>query len=176
MIVGQEPAHDRVGEVERQRRAEERRLLQIRRDEAQAAQPREHRRQRHGAIDARRTGLLQSAGATGTDAEDHAILKRLYDFGEERLARLAEELLANPRFADAFSRALQSALETKGRVDRNMQTLLALLNLPSRTDVNRLLTKLDAIQGSLVNLNLKVDRLLAGQPARRRRAADKTQK
>jgi hypothetical protein len=105
--------------------------------------------------------------------EDDAILKRLYGFGEERLTRLAEELLSNPRFADALSRALQSAFATKGKMDRNMQTLLGLLNLPSRTDVNRLLTKLEAIQGSLVNLNLKVDRLMTGQAARRRRAARK---
>jgi hypothetical protein len=113
------------------------------------------------------------ARPAGVAVEDDAILKRLYGFGEEQLTRLAEELLANPRFADAFSRAIQSALATKGKMDRNMHTLLALLNLPSRTDVNRLLTKLEAIQGSLVNLNLKVDRLLTGPPARRRRASRK---
>jgi hypothetical protein len=116
---------------------------------------------------------LSRRPAPSAGAEDNAILKRLYGFGEERLARLAEELLANPRFAEAFSRALQSALATKGKMDRNMQTLLGLLNLPSRKDVNRLLTKLEAIQGNLVNLNLKVDRLLTGQPARRRRSARK---
>ena len=109
------------------------------------------------------------AFAAGTTVEADAILKRLYGFGEERLTRLAEELLANPRFAEAFSRALQSAFATKGKMDRNMQTVLGLLNLPSRTDVNRLLTKLEAIQGNLVNLNLKVDRLMTGPPARRRR-------
>lgn len=53
-------------------------------------------------------------------------------------------------------------------MDRNMQTLLGLLNLPSRGDVNRLLTKLEAIQGSLVNLNLKVDRLMASRATRSR--------
>jgi hypothetical protein len=99
---------------------------------------------------------------------DTHILKRLYGFGEERLGRFAEELLANPRVAEAFSTALRRAFETKGRVDRNMQTILALLNLPSRADLNRLVTKLEAIQGSLVNLNLKVDRLLSTRPPRRR--------
>ena len=99
---------------------------------------------------------------------DTHILKRLYGFGEERLGRFAEELLSNPRVAEAFSTALRRAFETKGRVDRNMQTVLALLNLPSRADLNRLVTKLEAIQGSLVNLNLKVDRLLSTHPPRRR--------
>jgi hypothetical protein len=103
------------------------------------------------------------------NTEDAHILKRLYGFGEEKLARFAEELLSNPRVADAFSAALRKAFETKGRVDRNMQLLLGLMNLPSRADLTRLATKIEAIQGSLVNLNLKVDRLLAVQGARRRR-------
>jgi len=68
---------------------------------------------------------------------------------------------------------VQKAIETKGRMDRNMQLLLGLLNLPSRADLNRLLTKLEAIQGSLVNLNLKVDRLVAVPRARRRQAGRK---
>ena len=104
---------------------------------------------------------------------DTHILKRLYGFGEERLGRFAEELLSNPRVAEAFSVALRRAFETKGRVDRNMQTILALLNMPSRSDLTRLMTKLEAIQGSLVNLNLKVDRLMTTTRAPRRRAPRK---
>ena len=99
---------------------------------------------------------------------DTHILKRLYGFGEEQLGRFADELLSNPRVAEAFSAALQRAFETKGRVDKNMQMILALLNLPSRADLNRLVTKLEAIQGSLVNLNLKVDRLMSERAPRRR--------
>jgi hypothetical protein len=98
------------------------------------------------------------------------MLKRLYELAEAALGRLAAELLANPRFAEAFGQAIQSAFATKTRVDRNIQNILGLLNLPSRGDISRLLTKLEAIQGSLVNLNLKVDRLLAStKPAPRRR-------
>jgi hypothetical protein len=100
--------------------------------------------------------------------EDTHILKRLYGLGEEALGRFAEDMLANPRVAEAFAAAIQKAFETKGRVDRNMQTVLALLNLPSRADMNRLVTKMEAIQGSLVTLNLKIDRLLSPQPPRRR--------
>jgi hypothetical protein len=49
-----------------------------------------------------------------------------------------------------------------------MQTVLGLLNVPSRRDLMKILTKLEAIQGSLVNLNLKVDRLMTDRPRRRR--------
>jgi hypothetical protein len=68
-----------------------------------------------------------------------------------------------------FMSAVQAGLETKGHIDRNMQTVLALLNVPSRADLNKLATKLEVLQGSLTNLNLKVDKVLAQQARERRR-------
>jgi hypothetical protein len=88
---------------------------------------------------------------------------------KERLQHLAEELLSNPRFAQMFMSAVQAGLETKGHIDRNIQTVLGLLNVPSRADINKLATKIEVLQGSLTNLNLKVDRLLAAQARERRR-------
>ena len=102
--------------------------------------------------------------------EETPILKRLYGLGEDALNRIAEDLLSNPAFTEVLMKAMQKGIETKGRLDKNLQTMLALLNLPSRADVTRLLTKLEAIQGSLVNLNLKVDRIAERQRAERRRA------
>jgi hypothetical protein len=160
--------------VERERRPDQRGKGQVGRDEGEPAQVRERGRERHRArlaIDPPRERSLYSTRRV--EPEDTHILKRLYGFGEERLARFAEDLLANPRVADAFSAALRKAFETKGRVDKNMQLVLGLLNLPSRADLTRLTTKIEAIQGSLVNLNLKVDRLLAAQGGRRRRAPRK---
>jgi hypothetical protein len=102
------------------------------------------------------------------ESDDTHILKRLYGLGEEKLGRFAEDLLSNPRVAETFASALRKAFATKGRVDRNMQTVLGLLNLPSRADLNRVVTKLEVIQGNLVNLNLKIDQLLATRTPRRR--------
>ena len=101
------------------------------------------------------------------------LVRGLIHLGEEALARVAQGLLANERVAEALTTALQKGFEAKGRLDKNMQMLLGLLNLPSRADVTRLMTKLEALQGSLVNLNLKVDRLLAGRPAPRGRPRQK---
>jgi len=101
--------------------------------------------------------------------QERTILSWIVETGETRLMQFAEELLANPRMADALSGALRRATHTKGQVDRNMQILLGLLNLPSKADYNRLLSKIESLQGSLVNLNIKLDRLLAqrGRPRRR---------
>ena len=71
--------------------------------------------------------------------------------------------MSSPRFAEFLGTALQQAMATKGRVDRNMQTILSLLSLPSKADYKKLSSKVEALQGSLVNLNIKLDRLLAQQ-------------
>ena len=95
--------------------------------------------------------------------QDASFFQRLFQMGEQRLNVLAEEILANPRFAEILGATLQRAMETKGRVDRNMQTVLSFLNVPSKADYRKLSAKIEALQGSLVNLSIKLDRILAAQ-------------
>jgi polyhydroxyalkanoate synthesis regulator phasin len=95
--------------------------------------------------------------------DEPSIFQRLREMGEEQINRLLEELLSSPRFTDVLGKTVQQAMATKGRMDRNMQTILSLLNLPSRADYKKLATKIEALQGSLVNLNIKLDRVLAAQ-------------
>lgn len=94
------------------------------------------------------------------------LFQRLREMGEEQVNRVLEELLSSPRFSELLGKTVQQAMATKGRMDRNMQTILSLLNLPSRADYRKLATKIEALQGSLVNLNIKLDRILAAQQAK----------
>lgn len=96
--------------------------------------------------------------------DEPSILQRLRDLGGDQVNRLLEDLVSSPRFAEFLGSALQQAMATKGKVDRNMQTILSLLSLPSKADYKKLSSKVEALQGSLVNLNIKLDRLLAQQP------------
>jgi hypothetical protein len=105
---------------------------------------------------------------------DQSVFSWIVEMGEARLLQFAEELLSNPKMAEAFSTALHRAARTKGQVDRNMQTLLALLGVPSKADYNKLLSKVEALQGSLVNLNIKLDRLLATRERPKRRTPAKS--
>ena len=102
--------------------------------------------------------------------QERTLFSWIMELGEARLTQFADELLSNPKMAEAFSAALQRAAATKGQVDRNMQMLLGLLNVPSKADYNRLLSKIEALQGSLVNLNIKLDRLIAAQQGRPKRS------
>lgn len=104
------------------------------------------------------------------------LLQWLYDQGEKTATQVLEELLSNRAVSDGIGSAIQRAARTKGKMDRNMQTLLSLLNVPSRADYAKLATKIEALQGSLVNLNIKLDRVLAAtasppKPSRKRAKA-----
>lgn len=95
--------------------------------------------------------------------EQHSIFDKLYEASEEGINRFLKELLSNPTVAAVAKQALKNATVTKGKIDRGVDTLLLLFNLPSKDDYNKLLAKVETVQGSLVNVNMKLDRLLAEQ-------------
>jgi hypothetical protein len=96
-------------------------------------------------------------------SEARSTLSGLYERGEEVVSVFLEELLRNPRVSDQLGKTVERAVDAKRRVDKNMQSVLSVLNVPSRADYNRVLAKIDVLQGSLTNLSMKVDRLLANQ-------------
>ncbi len=97
--------------------------------------------------------------------EVRPMLSGLFERGEEVVSVFLEELGKNPRVREQLGKTVERAVDAKRRVDRTTQTLLSALNVPSRADYNRLLAKIEALQGSLVNLSMKVDRVLAHQQA-----------
>lgn len=108
-----------------------------------------------------------------------SFIERLYEQGGTRVNKALEELLKNPAVTDQIGKTVGRAADAKRQIDRNMQLLLSLLNLPSRADYSRLLAKIETLQGSLVNLNMKVDRVLAHQakpPATAKKRASKKTK
>jgi hypothetical protein len=92
-------------------------------------------------------------------------LAGLFERGEEVMGVFLEELGRNPKVREQLGKTLERAVGAKRAVDKNMQTVLSVLNLPSRADYNRILSKIEALQGSIVNLSMKVDRLVAQQHA-----------
>ena len=107
-----------------------------------------------------------------------SFIERLYEEGGTRVNKALEELLKNPAVTDRLGKTVGRAADAKRQIDRNMQLLLSLLNLPSRADYSRLLAKIETLQGSLVNLNMKVDRVLAHQakPAAAKRKPSKSKR
>lgn len=109
-----------------------------------------------------------------SDSEKSNILQWLFDRGEETVSQVVDDLLGRKDLARGVSNAAVGAVKTKGRLDKNLETLLHLLNIPSRTDYHRLLVKVEHLQGSVVNLSLKLDRLLAAVEESKKTKAPKT--
>jgi hypothetical protein len=101
--------------------------------------------------------------------QPESLWQRIVGAGEERLGQFAEEILASPHVTETLASALRRAARTKGQVDKNMQLVLSALNLPTRGDLNKIVNKVEALQGSLVNINIKLDRLLAERHAEKQR-------
>ena len=99
-----------------------------------------------------------------SDSENlRSFIERLYERGGARVNQVLEDLLKRPTVTDRLGHTVGRAAEAKRQIDRNMQLLVSLLNWPSRADYNRILAKIETLQGSLVNLNMKLDRVLAAQ-------------
>lgn len=107
-------------------------------------------------------GLLPLVGV-------NSLFSQRYNVGvdsiEKRVAGLLSEIrnvVGNRRLDSLLGTAMESAMRTKANVDRNIDSLLALANLPSRGDYRKLQTRLDVVQGSLRNLSHRLDELSQG--------------
>lgn len=81
---------------------------------------------------------------------------------EKRLGSLLGEvrgLVGRDKIDSVIEGAAKGAAKTRATVDRNLDALLSMANLPSRSDYRKLQNKLDTVQGSLRNLNRKLDTL-----------------
>jgi len=101
--------------------------------------------------------------AAKSSAESGNVLQWLLERGEETVGQVLQEIFSRPGVSDQVGKVVRRAAKTKGRVDKNVETMLHLINLPSRADYHKLLVKIEHLQGSLVNVNMKLDRLLAAQ-------------
>src|SRR5512143_965575 len=102
-------------------------------------------------------------------SEPSSVLQWLIERGEDTLGHALQDVFQRPGALRQVSRAARRATKSRDQAEKNLDVLLHLLNLPTRTDLQRLQAKIDHLQGSLVNLSMKVDRLLAEQERARPR-------
>jgi polyhydroxyalkanoate synthesis regulator phasin len=94
--------------------------------------------------------------------QSHNLFERLRKLSEEGAASFFNEVISNDEMRRRLGRAGERFLANKRLFDRNVEALLDFINLPSKKDVVELKSRLDELSGELLNLNLKVDRALAG--------------
>ena len=92
--------------------------------------------------------------------EADSLLERLRQMSEEGVTSFLNELMANEAWRRRLGRAGERFLANKQSFDRNVETILDFVNIPSKRDVRELKTRLDHLNGQLVNLSMKIDRML----------------
>ena len=105
--------------------------------------------------------------------EAEKLITLLRRMSEEGLTTFFKEVMANESLRRGLGRAGERFLDNKGRFDRSVETLLDFVNIPSKRDVRELKSRLDHLSGQLLNLNIKLDRLVneggISEPPRPRR-------
>ena len=92
---------------------------------------------------------------------DNPMMKRLVETGEERIGKLAQQLLSNEKFVAAIQTLVTRSLAAKGNLDKSLRSAMAAMNLPSTSDLELLRGKVEDLERLLSSIEGKVDALSA---------------
>jgi hypothetical protein len=92
------------------------------------------------------------------------LVSMLRRMSEEGVASFFTEVMSNAALRRALGHAGERFIDNKGRFDRSVETLLDFVNIPSKRDIRELKSRLDHLNGQLLNLNIKLDRVMSESP------------
>lgn len=95
--------------------------------------------------------------------KDNPVMKKLVETGEERIGKIAQQLLSNERFVATVQTIVSRSLAAKGTLDKSLRTALAAMNLPSTGDLEVLRGKVEDLEKLLTSIEAKVDALAPKQ-------------
>ncbi len=95
--------------------------------------------------------------------KDNPVMKKLVQTGEERIGKIAQQLLSNERFVATVQTIVSRSLAAKGTLDKSLRSALAAMNLPSTGDLEVLRGKVEDLEKLLTSIEAKVDALVTKQ-------------
>jgi hypothetical protein len=100
---------------------------------------------------------------------DPGLLNRLRSRGEEVLTQVSAELSSNPRFMQAMAGALRG----KEKLEEAVSHALRQMNVPSRSELKRALTRIEALEREVTTLKTKARAKTRARRAVRRKPGGK---
>jgi hypothetical protein len=91
--------------------------------------------------------------------KDNAVMKKLVATGEERVGKIAQQLLSNEKFVTTLQTVVTRSLAAKGTLDKSLRTALGAMNLPSTADLDLLKDKVDELERLLSSIESKIEAL-----------------
>ena len=90
---------------------------------------------------------------------DNPVLKKMIATGEERVGKIATQLLSNEKLMGALQKTVSAALEAKGTIEKGVQTALGAMNVPTAGDVRKLEGKIEELEKVFEGLSAKIAEL-----------------
>jgi len=90
---------------------------------------------------------------------ENAVFKRMIATGEERMSKLASQLLSNEKLMGALQKTVSAAIDAKGTVELVAKTALSTLNIPTTGDVHKLEGKIEELEKVFEGLSEKIAEL-----------------
>ncbi|HEX9186407.1 MAG TPA: hypothetical protein VGB87_05010 [Vicinamibacteria bacterium] len=103
---------------------------------------------------------------------DRGLLERIRTRGEEVLTQVSAELTQNPRFV----KAMEGALRGKEKVEEAAGRALKQMNVPTRTELKRALSRIETLEREVAALKAKARARPAAPKAARPKAAPRKPK
>ena len=92
--------------------------------------------------------------------KDNPVMKKLVATGEERIGKIAQQLLSNEKFVATIQTLVSRTLTAKGTLDKSLRSALSAMNLPSTGDLEILREKVDELERLLSSVEGKIDQLI----------------
>ncbi|HET7787608.1 MAG TPA: hypothetical protein VFP52_17565 [Myxococcales bacterium] len=87
---------------------------------------------------------------------DNTVFKKMIATGEERMSKIASQLLSNETLMGALQKTMSAALEAKATAERAAQSALGAMNIPTSGDVRKLEGKIDELEKVFEGLSAKI--------------------
>ncbi len=90
---------------------------------------------------------------------ENPVFKKMIETGEERMSKIAAQLLGNEKFMGALQKAVTAAMEARGTLESAAQTALSAMNIPTSGDVKKLEGKIEELEKVFEGLSTKIAEL-----------------
>lgn len=96
-------------------------------------------------------------------SEEKGLFDRLRERGDEVLTQVSGELMSNPH----FMKAMEGALRGKQKLDEAAAKALRGMNIPTRTEFKRALSRVEALEAEVAGLKARLKKAQAKAPPAR---------
>jgi hypothetical protein len=95
---------------------------------------------------------------------ENPMFKKMIATGEERMSKIASQLLGNEKFMGTLQKAVAAAIDIKSTATTAAQAALGAMNVPTAADVHKLESKIEELEKVFESLSLKIAELQKKDP------------